>query len=68
MLATTTGAVSLKGNRMKMINATALDRKSGGAQWRGLCVDVLSWKCFSLRANPDFLFGNAGNDHVCGSL
>jgi hypothetical protein len=30
-LATTTGAVSRKGNRMKMINATSLDRKSGEA-------------------------------------
>jgi hypothetical protein len=35
-LARTTCAVSLKGNRMKMINATKLDRKSGGAQWRDL--------------------------------
>jgi hypothetical protein len=46
-LATTTGVVSRKGNRMKMINATSLDRKSGGAQWRDLCVDALSWECFS---------------------
>jgi hypothetical protein len=30
-IARTTGAVSRKGNRMKMINATSLDRKSGGA-------------------------------------
>ena len=43
--ATTTGAVSRKGNRMNLINATDLDRKSGGAQWRDLCVDPLSWKC-----------------------
>jgi hypothetical protein len=35
-LATTTDAVSRKGNRMRMIKATALDRKSGGAQWRDL--------------------------------
>jgi hypothetical protein len=35
-IARTTGAVSLKGNRMKLINATILDRKSGGAQWRDL--------------------------------
>jgi hypothetical protein len=34
--ATTTCAVSPKGNRMKLINATNLDRKSGGAQWRDL--------------------------------
>jgi hypothetical protein len=31
-----TYAVSRKGSRMKMINATGLDRKSGGAQWRDL--------------------------------
>jgi hypothetical protein len=36
LLATTTGAVFLKGNRMTLINATALDWKSGGAQWRDL--------------------------------
>jgi len=35
-LARTTGAVSRKGNRMKMINATSLDRKSGEALWRDL--------------------------------
>jgi hypothetical protein len=29
IVATTTGAVSCKGNRMKLINATELDRKSG---------------------------------------
>src|SRR5277367_4293482 len=34
--ARSTGAVSRKGNRMKLINATAVDRKSGGAQWRDL--------------------------------
>jgi hypothetical protein len=44
-VARTTGAVFRKGNRMKLINATALNRKSGGAQWRDLCVDALSWKC-----------------------
>jgi hypothetical protein len=36
LLATTTCAVFLKENRMMSINATALDRKSGGAQWRDL--------------------------------
>ena len=36
LLATTTYAVSRKGNRMKLINATSIDRKSGGAQWRDL--------------------------------
>ena len=28
-------------------NATNFDRKSGVAQWRDLCVDAPSWKCFS---------------------
>jgi hypothetical protein len=46
LLAMTTGAVSRKGNRMNLINAAVLDRKSGGAQWRDLCVDALTWKCF----------------------
>jgi hypothetical protein len=36
LLATTTCAVFLKENRMLSINATGLDRKSGGAQWRDL--------------------------------
>jgi hypothetical protein len=36
-------------NRMILINATALDRKSGGAQWRDLCVDALSWRCVSTK-------------------
>jgi hypothetical protein len=31
---------------MQIIKATGLDRKSGGAQWRDLCVDVLSWEYF----------------------
>jgi len=31
LLTTTTCAVSSKGNRMKLINATKLDGKSGGA-------------------------------------
>src|SRR5580658_899575 len=34
--ARTTGAVFRKGNRMKLINATALNWKSGVAQWRDL--------------------------------
>ena len=42
-----TCAVLLKESRMQIINATDLDRKSGGAQWRDLCVDALSWECFS---------------------
>ncbi|HWO31834.1 MAG TPA: hypothetical protein VNO32_23815, partial [Candidatus Acidoferrum sp.] len=32
---------------MQFIEATGLHRKSGAAQWRDLCVDALSWKCFS---------------------
>ena len=36
LLATTTYAVFLKENRTILINATDLDRKSGGAQWRDL--------------------------------
>ncbi len=32
----TTYAVFLKENRTMLINATDLDRKSGGAQWRDL--------------------------------
>jgi hypothetical protein len=32
---------------MMPANATNLYRKSGGAQRRDLCVDALSWKCFS---------------------
>jgi hypothetical protein len=28
-------------------NATNFYRKSWAAQWRDLCVDALSWKCFS---------------------
>jgi hypothetical protein len=47
MLATTTYAVFLRENRMTLIDATDLDRKSGGAQWKDLYVDALSWKCFS---------------------
>ena len=36
LLATTTCAALRKESRMKMINATGLDRKSGGAKWRDL--------------------------------
>jgi hypothetical protein len=49
LLATTTYAVFFKENRMILINATDLYRKSGEAKWRDLCVDVLSWKCFSIK-------------------
>jgi hypothetical protein len=44
LLATTTYAALRKESRMQLINATTLDRKSGGAWWRELCADVLSWK------------------------
>jgi hypothetical protein len=37
---------------MKLINATVLDRKSGAAQWRDLCVDALSWECFPIVNGP----------------
>jgi hypothetical protein len=64
--ARTTGAVSRKGNRMKLINATNLDRKSRGAQWRDLCGDALSWKCFSDRVFrlPNLGIENASLDRV----
>jgi hypothetical protein len=47
LLATTTCAVFLKENRMILINATDLYGKSGGAQWRDLCVDAPAWKCLN---------------------
>ena len=47
LLATTTCAALRKESRMQIIEATGLDRKSEGAQWRDLCVDALSWKCFT---------------------
>jgi hypothetical protein len=43
----TTCAAFFKESRMKFANATKLNRKSGVAQWRDLCVDGPSWKCFS---------------------
>jgi hypothetical protein len=46
MLATTSCAALLKESRMQSTNATDLDRKSGGAQWRDLCVDTFL-ECFS---------------------
>ena len=51
-LATTTDAVSRKGNRMKMIKATALDRKSGGAQWRDLRFSGSFVEMFFDRGSP----------------
>jgi hypothetical protein len=44
---TTKCAALCKESRMQTINATGLHRKSVGAKWRDLCVDALSWKCFS---------------------
>jgi hypothetical protein len=35
-----------KERRMMLANATNFYRKSGAAQWRDLCVDAPSWKCF----------------------
>jgi hypothetical protein len=32
-------------------NATNFYRKSGAAQWRDLCVDAPSWRCFSTERN-----------------
>jgi len=45
LLATTTCAALREESRMQIIKATGLHRKSGGAQWRDLCVETLSWKC-----------------------
>jgi hypothetical protein len=42
----TTDAALRRESRTSFINATTLNRKSGGAQWRDLCVDAPSWKCF----------------------
>jgi hypothetical protein len=42
LLATTTCAALRKESHMQIIKATRLDRKSGEAQWRYLCVDALS--------------------------
>jgi len=39
-----------KERRMMFANATNFYRKSGAAQWRDLCVDAPSWKCFSTGA------------------
>jgi hypothetical protein len=46
-LAASTYAPFRRERRMRIANANKLDRKSGGAQWRDLCVDAPSWKCFS---------------------
>jgi hypothetical protein len=55
LLATTTRAALLEESRMQTIKATGLHRKSGGAQWRDLCVDALSWKCSRQRTQLDLL-------------
>jgi hypothetical protein len=46
LLATNTCAALCKESRMQIIKATALHRKSGGAQWRDLRFSGPSWKCF----------------------
>jgi hypothetical protein len=46
----TARAPFLKERRMMFANATNFHRKSGVAQWRDLCVDAPSWKCFSTGA------------------
>jgi hypothetical protein len=43
-----------------------LDRSA--AQWRDLCVDALSWKCFSTGAYPDFLPRCTEQRRVCAFL
>jgi hypothetical protein len=42
----TAGAPFFKERRMMFANATNFYRKSGAAQWRDLCVDAPSWRCF----------------------
>jgi hypothetical protein len=67
LLATTTCAALREESRMQIIKATGLHRKSGGAKWRDLCVDALSWKCFrGFRAcvRTDFVSGD--NFTGCG--
>jgi hypothetical protein len=51
LLVTTTCAALREESRMQTLKATALHRKSGGTQWRDLCVDALSWKCFRQSGN-----------------
>jgi hypothetical protein len=46
-LTTATHAAFRRERRTQLINATKFHRKSGGAERRDLCVDDLSWKCFS---------------------
>jgi hypothetical protein len=58
-------AAFIKESRMKFVSATNLNRKSGVAQWRDLCVDAPSWECFSTERTPDFLPRRTRNIHVC---
>ncbi len=67
LLATTTSAALRIESRMQIINATDLDRKSGGAQWRDLRFSGPFLEMFFDRADPDFLLRIASNRHVCGS-
>ncbi len=52
---------------MNFANATTTNRKSGVAQWRDLCVDAPSWKCFSTVAEwRDLPLSFSGSDE-CNS-
>ena len=61
LLATTTCAALHEESRMQSLKATGLHRKSGGAQWRDLCMDALSWKCFSCRVAKENLSDETKN-------
>jgi hypothetical protein len=68
--------LSLKESRMKMLNATNLDRKSGirGPKTMGEALHSLSFRLIttlpfviSTEAYPDYLLRAASDGHVCGS-
>jgi hypothetical protein len=63
----TTDAALRRESRTNFINATTLNRKSGGAKWRDLCVDALSWKCVSTERTRISYFTELKNNNVCGS-
>jgi hypothetical protein len=56
LLATSTFAALRRESRMQFPEATGLDRKSGGAEWRDLRFSSPFLKMFFDRAYPDFLF------------
>jgi hypothetical protein len=66
LLATPTFAALREESRMQTMKATGLHRKSGGAQWRDLCVDALSWKCFSTEGTG-LRFASAELPKACGT-